>query len=50
MEKNASPWPMISIAEANRISLMHTVPLPAHAVRLDKSLVFQDPRFARTLC
>jgi len=35
----ASPWPMISIADANRISLMHTIPLPAVAVPLGQSLV-----------
>ena len=33
-----SRWPMISIEEANRISLLHTVPLPAAAVPLALSL------------
>jgi hypothetical protein len=39
----ASPWPMISIAEANRISLAHTAPLPAQPVRLAQSLVGLQP-------
>jgi hypothetical protein len=38
-----SPWPMISIEEANRISLMHTEPLSAVAVPLAQSLVAPLP-------
>ena len=49
-ERTSSPWPMISIAEANRISLMHTDPLPAMAVPLAQSLVWQMPKQGRTAC
>ena len=42
-ERTVSPWPMISIEEANRISLMHTEPLLAVAVPLAQSLVTSLP-------
>jgi hypothetical protein len=42
-ERTESPWPMISIEEANRISLMHTEPLSAVAVPLAQSLVAPLP-------